>query len=162
VPFLTIILFEDWCRENPAREYLTFSLSCVANYLPMPAWFSLWIGLRLRSQLRAIVVAVSLLAGWVMVPMALRYLLTVGLGMRLTGAARYLFVLSPADMICAIETSRPSAYGFTEPAWVCYVLNLPFYACLLFVFHHLCLRNADAHLGRIPVENVARKVRRIC
>jgi hypothetical protein len=150
VPFLTIFLFETWWDRTGAWEYLAWSLLAVAIYLPMAAWLALWIGLRVPSQARAIIITMSLFVVWAGLPWISRYLLANLFGAELTGGARYLLLLSPASAVPAIEARQPAAWGLPDPVGMYYVLNFVLYGSLLFAFRWLCLHAADEKLGRMP------------
>lgn len=150
VPFLTIFLFETWWESTGAWSYLGWSLLAVVIYLPMAAWMALWIGLRIRSQTRAIITTMCLFVGWGALPWVSRYLLGNLFGLGLTGAGRYLLLLSPAAVVPAIEMRDPAAWGLPDPAGTFYLLNFLLYGFLLFAFRWLCLHRADEKLGRMP------------
>ena len=150
VPFLSIFLFESWFKSSLGWEYVFWSVVSVLIYLPLTAWFSMWLGLRIRSQVRATLIAVSLVVLWITVPIAAHYLLVTGLHAELTGHARYLQILSPSVVIRAVESGDPSAMGVPSPFWQFYLGNALLYGSLLWLFRHLSLRNADRRLGRIP------------
>lgn len=73
VPLLTVALAETFCeafynvRHGHAAEpflYALRSLACIALFLPLAAWLSLWVGLRIRNRLRATMAATCLVAAW--------------------------------------------------------------------------------------------------
>jgi len=149
VPFLSIFAFERWFKDSHSWEYFCWSTVCVLIYLPLTAWFSMWLGLKIRSQVRAAAAAVGLIVAWVTLPMATRYLLAAGFDAQVSNWAQYLFMLSPAVVIPAIETADPSGNGIPDPYWAFYLVNAVLYGALLWMFRRLSLKNADQRLGRI-------------
>lgn len=148
VPFLTIFVFEAWWNQERRVEYVVESLVIVGIYLPLAAWLSMWIGLTLRSQMKAILTSLSLIAGWVLLPIAARYLVSDLLSIESTSHARFLMTLSPATLIPAIEARKSDPATLPDPLWLCCLINFAVYGPLLVLFRRLCLKDADAHLGR--------------
>lgn len=86
IPLLTIYIFQAMLRFDvpdlaPERSalpgmdpttltwcFLWSGIACVCLLLPVISWMSFWIGLRVRSQGRAIIVSVSVLVGWCLLP----------------------------------------------------------------------------------------------
>lgn len=154
VPFATIYWFQDWWRRDATFWYLTFSALTVAVYLPLVAWFSLWLGLKVRSQRRAILGSLGVLFLWTVVPLAALYGIGGFMGMRVQTALGYLFALSPSVVITSIETPRPSSsLSHSTADLVVYGLSFSLHAALLLYFRYLCLSQSDRLLGRVPVNS---------
>src|SRR5262245_51957718 len=66
VPFLTIFAFEVWWFQRTSFRwlYLTLALTSVTVYLPLLAWQASWLGLKVRSQIKAVLGTSALVAGW--------------------------------------------------------------------------------------------------
>ena len=159
VPMLTTVLFKTWFvataglgqfrRYNQDENwaiYLTCALLSVAVYLPMTAWLSLLIGLRVRSQNKAIFSTLAAIVAWCVLPVFSTIMLV-----ELTGASpgdslSYLVLLSPATVIPFNEFFALDEI-FATPA-VAVMLNFAFYGFVLFVLRAACLRDLDRHLGR--------------
>ncbi len=149
VPFLSVYLFEKWFQSGYRWDYVFWSSIFVFIYLPLTAWFCMWLGLRIRSQIRANLVAVGLIVAWITVPVGVLYLVAGGFNVDLSGAARYLLILSPTVVIRGIESGTPANFGIPSPYWPFYLGNAAFYGFLLWLFRHISLKDADRHLGRV-------------
>ena len=91
VPMVTIFLFESWfATGTPGLEdglrsiftvpfeaiksalyqfdYFLCSILSVVIYFPLCSWIALWIGIKSRSQVRAMLMTLSLLFGWAFLP----------------------------------------------------------------------------------------------
>lgn len=147
VPFLSTFLFEKWFK-NSGWDYVLWSTVLVLIYLPLTAWFSMWLGLKIRSQIRATLMAICLIVVWLTLPMGVRYLFAAGFNIELSGIARYLLILSPTVVIMGIESKAPAVEGIPNPAWAFYLANAVFYGFLLWLFRHVSLKDADQRLGR--------------
>jgi len=145
VPFLSIFAFEQWYESDRNWEYFCWSTVCVAIYLPLTAWFSMWWGLRTRTQARATGAALCLIVAWVVIPLAVRYLLNDGLSMQYPRWWEYLFALSPAYLIRAVESG--------DPYWHVYSINVGLHIILTLSFRYLSFRGADQRLGRARRKN---------
>ncbi len=149
VPFVTIYLFETWWEGHNWYEYPLFSLLTMIGTLPLAAWMAVWVGLKLRTQSRAILAALGLAVGWVLFPVAARLILTGVLHVQIPIAAQYLWCISPVDIIVAIETMKPEERMIPEPAWPCYVMYFLATAGLTLLFRSRCLSQPDRLLGRM-------------
>jgi ABC-type transport system involved in multi-copper enzyme maturation permease subunit len=153
IPFVTIFWFQDWWRALTSWNYLILSALTVLIYLPLVAWFSLWMGLRIRSQLRAILGTLAVIALWTAAPVALGAGLGASAGARLISNTSPLFVIRSIELI---ESSRYFQGRVTSWEWTAYVLSFALHGLLLFWFRRQCLRHADRLLGRMPEDPVAR------
>ena len=146
IPFYTIYVFEDWWFNFGSWRYLSYSALSVVVYMPLIAWLSVWIGLKIRTHIRAIFCAMLVLVGTLAVPLFVRQ----ALASRNTFAAElanaYAVVFSPSSVIRGIEASRDDV---KEP-WVLFGVHLAVCAGIAIALRWLCLRNADRQLGRIP------------
>jgi len=73
VPLLTCIGFECLCRDIHMLDLsgTISALLAVAIYLPLCAWISMLLGLRIRSQLKAMLFATGGITAWIMLPLLL-------------------------------------------------------------------------------------------
>jgi ABC-type transport system involved in multi-copper enzyme maturation permease subunit len=149
IPFVTIFLLENWWYGNTAFGYLAASLLCVGVNLPLAAWLAVSIGLVVRSQMRAILLSVAVLTVWAVAPPAVRYVISDVLRVELPAWSAYVWILSPADVIRAIETSRPSRYGLPASPWLFYAIHFVCLALIGWSLRRWCLTHADRRLGRI-------------
>ena len=82
VPFLTISMFVPWWMEQHSLHrnqyvddrfsvllYLVCSTLSIVIYFPLVAWLSLLIGLRFKTQIRAIIGSMGAIAGWCIAPL---------------------------------------------------------------------------------------------
>ncbi len=148
VPFISIFAFECWFNANYGWEYFTWSFLLVLIYLSAVAWTSMYLGLRIRSQIRAVLAAVALLIVVVGLPVAVPTLLAAGPQFPLSEAGQLLRVLSPAIVIPAVESGDPAAYGIPDPYRAWYLVNAVCFGFLAWTSRWLCLRDADRILGR--------------
>lgn len=157
VPFATVILFQTWWRidkyslfgsgENSAALYSFSSAATVAIYLPMVAWLSTLIGLRTRTQGRAIIVSLAVIVGWCVLPLVLMIPYEVVVNLQRQDPAGYLMLLSPATIIPFTEFNELD--NFSPRPWTPAVLNTIWYAGCLVAIRNRCLLKADRYLGRL-------------
>ncbi len=150
VPFVSIYAFETWWSREFGMFYLGASMLSVLTLIPAAAWVSIWIGLRVRSQTRAILNAVGLVAAIALIPVAVRQLLTAQYGVRFEGPMSWLLALSPIDVVRSIETQRPAMYGLPVSAEQVYAAHFIFFGAVAIVFRTWSLHRVDHKLGRMP------------
>ena len=134
--------------QNYGWDYVLWSTVFVLIYLPLTAWFSMWLGVQVRSQVRATLLAIFLIVAWLTLPLGIQYFLATGFNIAMSGAARYLLILSPTVVIQRIESGVSAVQEIPDPAWAFYLLNAAFYGVLLWLFRHISLKDADQRLGR--------------
>lgn len=159
VPFLTIFLFETWWNQSATFRwlYLPLNLTMLAVYQPLIAWFALCVGLKIRSQIKAVLVAIALIGAWLITPAIVVGISASLLGLRITGIARHILLLNPAALIPAVESmgalvmpAQGSAqYDSSMPAWLTFAVNLSLHGLALYGLRRWCLANADRLLGRL-------------
>jgi ABC-type transport system involved in multi-copper enzyme maturation permease subunit len=164
VPFLTLFLCEVLVREISAERrrwgeehfnapgYLATGVLTVGIYLPLIAWMSLAIGLKVRTQARAMIGSMAAIIGWSVVPYLFCFM---PLAIAMSGPANndgvlYLVSLfSPATIVFWNEIQDDVLRrAFGEAIWLPYFLNFLGYGIALVLFRTLALRNADRWLGR--------------
>ena len=161
VPLLTVVFFESVYRfefAGPAGPYLypyrfapspaayaIGSLLSIVIYLPLIAWFSLWVGMWCRSQGRAIITALAGLVGWCSLPALLVAPLVDHYDYYHHTGLSLLFLFSPAAFIPMNE------FNEMPFAWTMLVLNFLVYGGFLFLFRWLCLAHAPRWLGRMEI-----------
>ena len=164
VPFATIFTFECIMKWNlsvrwgvPGQDnrfhlplYLTCSALSVGIYLLLFAWLSFLIGLKVRTQARAIAGAMAALVGWCVLPLIFVNLplsiLFPGPPWNVPYVIQLVKLASPLSIIMANEESFRE---FADAPWVAVVLNFLWYGLLLVLVRWLCLRNVDRLLGRV-------------
>jgi ABC-type transport system involved in multi-copper enzyme maturation permease subunit len=166
LPFLTISLFVPWWAVQSAHRYqymnnefspvlyLACSLLSVGTYFPLVAWLSFLIGLRVRTQIRAIIGSMAAIAGWCMAPLVFIVLPLAILSettRQLFGATDWKVaiqlasLLSPATMVALNEADGLLEY---PGPWLSVLINFAVYGAALVAFRAICLKNADRWLGR--------------
>ena len=172
VPLLTIFFFECSMRwEMPGRYssmpsyfhrqfdlplYLTCSLLSVGIYLPMFAWLSLYIGLRVKTQARAIMASLGAILAWCVAPfifivMPLAIMFRPGPGPQ--SGIGFVFLLSPVS-IMAINEDLDWRIVANLP-WLAVGLNFAAYGSILVVLRRMCYSHANRLLGRADVDELA-------
>jgi ABC-type transport system involved in multi-copper enzyme maturation permease subunit len=164
VPFLTVFVLEAWWKwglynpypywqgeriEFSGTAYVACSLLSVLVYLPLIAWLSFLIGLRIRSQGKAIVAAVAALAIWCiapfLVPITSEILFRRG---PVEAGMAYFLLISPAWIV---GTNEFFDYQPFDSVWGPIVLNFALYGALLYGMRQQVLLNADRWMGRNTV-----------
>jgi ABC-type transport system involved in multi-copper enzyme maturation permease subunit len=163
VPFLTIFLFETWWNQAATYRwlYLPLELVALAVYLPLIAWIALAVGLKVRSQIKAVLTALALIGGWLIVPALFQAAWADLLGVRSSEGLRNVLLLNPSALIPALESvgerimAPPGSKnpGPPAPAWLAFAANLLLHGCALYAVRRWCLDNADRLLGRLTDEH---------
>jgi hypothetical protein len=137
-------------RWRIAALYLAISFSTIFIYPRLVQWFCLWIGLRTRNQIRAMMTAFLLVAAWCIIPLPLtKYLNETGLLSDDWGIALKFF--SPAMVIHLAEKlgSPKSDISVTPHLVILVVIHFALAAALIWKLRQICLTKADRYLGRI-------------
>lgn len=130
--------------------YLVISVLTVLIYPRLVLWFCLWIGLRIRSQIRAMMTALLLVVVWCIgLPPLFSYLADTSLIPERWGEA--LKFVSPANVISAAERLGAPKSGTTVTVGLVILLVVHFglYAALMWRMRQICLTKADYYLGRV-------------
>jgi ABC-type transport system involved in multi-copper enzyme maturation permease subunit len=165
VPFVTVSLFAPWWNEQHRLHhrqfgyeefmdllYLVCSVLSVGIYFPLVAWLSLWIGLTVRTQIRAIIGSLAALVAWCVGPLVF-IVMPVSIFANSLGfpanswqpIAQFASLLSPATIVFVNEANELKQYpGPWSSVW----FNFAFYGAALFAIRAICLKNADRWLGR--------------
>jgi ABC-type transport system involved in multi-copper enzyme maturation permease subunit len=162
VPLAVVLLLEavlKFVTQNPNDPrltnlvlYLGISLLALWIYPRLIQWSCLWLGLRLRKQMRALVTAFMLVAAWcALPPLASHFLDETGLLPEYTLQSAALRFLSPVTVIQTAEMlGRTGHYAFLPAdALVLSLLHLGLAAGLMWRIRQQCLRDADRYLGRV-------------
>lgn len=137
-------------RWAPLALYLGMSLLTVWIYPALVQWSCLWVGLRIRSQIRSLMTSLSLVVGWCFIPLvAHSYLANTGL--LSADWNNWLRFVSPITVISIAETigRRGSEIGATSQLVVTAFVQLGLAAALMWQVRRICLTNADRYLGRV-------------
>jgi len=159
VPFLTIFVFEFWWFQASEYRwlYLPIAIATAAVYLPLITWLALWMGLKVKSQIKAILATISLVAAWLLFPAVVRALFLDIAGRRVPFVIEWLLALSPSELIMEIERLVPFALMARREALAAHVVsflilatvNLLFHCWLWYLVRGRCLKDADRLLGRL-------------
>jgi ABC-type transport system involved in multi-copper enzyme maturation permease subunit len=170
VPFLTIFFFECAMKWNmPGRYgslhqygfrgfslplYLTCSFLTVGVYLPMFAWLSLYIGLRVNTQARAITGSLAAILAWCVVPLLF---VCMPLAIMFRAASPdsgigYSLLLSPASIIAINEEGQWRSLA--NLPWFAVAVNFAAYGLITLWLRKLCYSRADRLLGRVPIDKL--------
>ncbi|MBM4030598.1 MAG: hypothetical protein FJ291_02295 [Planctomycetes bacterium] len=159
VPFGTLFLaqllrvqegYASW-RSSPAAVRLSFvglSFLSVGLFLWQFAWLTMWMGLRTRSRSRAVVSSVVALLVWSAAPL-------LGVAQAWSGNLHrpslwdvFAPLTSPVGCIAVCEVFPNPYWAEMSDALGFLFVAVFLHAGVLFVFRFLCLRRADAYLGR--------------
>lgn len=149
----------SWRQQIGLFPYVGVSLAFLFAYLRAIAWFSCWLGLKIRNRGRAILASVGGVLGWLGLPLAAYgSLLALNevrpLFWQETLEAvllRVLYFLSPVACVGSVEMSDFGAFEWSRVPFspAPYVaLNVLLHAGIAISFRHRCLRWADDYLGR--------------
>ncbi len=144
VPLLTVILF-----QAPQPAQLVCSVLALAVYLPLTAWLSLLVGMKMKTRGRAIIVALAAIAGWCVLPIVFIFMPLMMLQPPGTADSllNFSIFLSPA-MIVAVN-DYGDWHEFGNSPWPGMTLNFLMYATALVFIRRASLQNADRWLGRV-------------
>jgi ABC-type transport system involved in multi-copper enzyme maturation permease subunit len=170
VPLLTIFTTEaliehilaemEWSRDT-LGWYVTSTLLTLTIYLPLICWFCLWLGLKVRSRYKAILLALGATVAWCAVPILVAALIfESGLGGLLRHSRETIGVLvllfSPLAVPAITEVGELSTCPLFDGlglsgsmvTFLTLTVNFLFYGALLFFFRYLALSRADRYLRR--------------
>jgi hypothetical protein len=143
-------LRQDEARWMDVGLYLGISLLAIWVYPEVVRWLGLWIGLRVRNQMRALMTSLLLVIAWCALPLlGAGFLTQTGL-LPLEWNEPLLF-MSP---ITVIGTAEALGRRAAEPAvsWEMIIMafaHLLLAASVLWWFRRLCLTHGDRYLGRV-------------
>lgn len=134
-----------------STRYLVCSILSVIVYLPMVAWLSFLIGLKVKTQTRAIIGSLAALVAWCILPLIIVVTIMEAINPR---SNDILYALVSPMMI--IPVNENNQFGSYQNAlsrghlfrWLVVLGNFAFYGGCAFLFRWLCLRHADRYLGR--------------
>jgi ABC-type transport system involved in multi-copper enzyme maturation permease subunit len=144
IPLLTVILF-----QAPQPAQLVCSVLSLAAYLPLAAWLSLLVGIKVKTRGRAIIVALAAIAGWCLLPVVFVFmpLMMMKPPGTVDSLLNFSIFLSPAMIVAVNDYGDWREFG--NSPWPGMALNFLLYAAALIFIRRACLRNADRWLGRL-------------
>ena len=178
VPLLTIFLFESWfAMGTPGLEdglwavitvpvaairaaiqqydYFLCAVLSVVVYLPLCSWIALWIGIKSRSQVRAMLLTLLLLFGWAFLPALIAFPQTEQLVVQLLRSplATVIACLCSPSVIVLINEYAAAANLAESNQLLWYTgVNFAAYGLAWWGLRHWCLVKADRLLGRLAPE----------
>ncbi len=150
VPFSTIFLFQHWFHGFGSDvRYLILCFGSVFAVLPLVMWMGMAIGMRAKSQMRAVMTLLSVLVLETLSGPILNY--TLNLLQREDSFLRQLALLTPASWVTFLEQVYPSPLN-AEQTWPRFwglagVVLL--YGVTAVGLRWWILSEADAFLGRV-------------
>ncbi len=117
-----------------------FILVYSMGYMLAANWLSCFVGLRARNQTNAILIALSVLAAWHLVPMLLGLVFA-----NIFGPFMVAFLTNPALYFFGIHGRTPKDYIV-----VSYVFNLWVFSMVFFYFRWKCITGAEVFLRNAP------------
>ncbi|WP_299464344.1 ABC transporter permease subunit [uncultured Gimesia sp.] len=160
IPLLTIVLFESWWKWeyayiNPHNRnsyaiqwlpYLIGSLITIAIYLPMLIWLFCWIGMKVKSQTKAILSSLGVIIIWCILPFILVFPVFILNPSFDESSVIYGLFLSPASYIVINEIAEFQEFGTT---WIPLIINTLIYGGCYYLFRAQCRNHIDENLGRL-------------
>ena len=162
IPLLTIVLFETWWKwenfqmnrghqyETQWLPYLVGSLLTLGIYLPMLVYLFCWIGMKIKSQTKAILTALGSILVWCLLPFILAFPLFILIPHLKEDSVLYGLFLGPASYLVMNEVAEFHSFG---SAWPPLVVNAIIYGGCLLLFRTLCRNHIDENLGRLGYNN---------
>jgi hypothetical protein len=159
-PLVVIFLVEAIVKFNTqdARDsrwtnlalYLGVSLLTVWIYPALVKWSCLWIGLRIRSQIRALMTSLLVVVAWCVLPLVASSFL-VQTRLLAAGLNEWLRFLSPVTVIGTAEAigRAGSGVGMTPNATAMAFTQIGLAAVLTWTVRRHCLDNGDRYMGRV-------------
>jgi ABC-type transport system involved in multi-copper enzyme maturation permease subunit len=158
VPLMTIFFFECAMRWNMPRRYastqpyeldqfnlplyLTCSCLAVAIYLPMFAWLSLYIGLRVKTQARAIMGSLAAIVAWCVAPLVF-VCMPLAILFRTVppeSGIEFSLLLSPASIMAVNEDGQWRSLA--NLPWLAVAVNFAAYGLITLWLRRLCYAQA--------------------
>lgn len=162
--YATLLLFETMWRIdaaafdysnswNPFRGFDVYAyvFSHVATaliYLPMIAWLSVSLGLRIRTHIKAIFTAVLVIVAWCIVP----FMILAPFFITRTfdpDECVWMMQLSPAFMIPMNEFNEMGRHEDLNRVWRMVIGNAVFYGLIYLALRTWCLQTSDNAVGRM-------------
>ncbi len=154
VPLVTVYvseaLAENRLWSGDMWEYLAVSLPAIVVYFSLVKWFSVWVGLRVRSRAAATIVPVGVLTLWCVLPLLVVAVVVDALNWPSHLPYTATVLSSPVGMLLVPEISGSLKGLFGRWWWAMVGLNWVLYGAVALIFRALCLKRADRYLGRVP------------
>lgn len=172
IPFFTVFVFKAWRLEalegkrhvfNSRFEfdpgmYLVCQALSLGILLPLVAWLSLLIGLKVRTQGRAIMGSMAAIVGWCLAPLMFIVIPLTILFPGIPGPNPTQVIielasfLSPATVVFMNEINQ--LREFDVGPWWTIAINFTLYGACLVAIRRVCIVHADRWLGRLEARTV--------
>ena len=159
VPMLTLFIFDAWWRYGPETTnqweaqkrlypalYLTSAVVNLVIYLNLTAWISILIGLRSRSQTRAVLMSLGAVVAFCIGPLLMLFVLITMTGLR--GEEPFTWLLLSSPMMSVVFNEFNAWREVFKAPWLAVVMNAIYYGIWWGVLRAHCLWKAPACLGR--------------
>ncbi|QDV16134.1 ABC-2 family transporter protein [Gimesia panareensis] len=164
IPLLTIVFFEAWWKWELQRSgysysgyrhteyatrwfpYLTGSLLTIFIYLPLLIYLFCWIGMKIKSQTKAILTALGGIILWCVLPFILAFPIFILDPSFNEDSIIYGVLLGPASFIVLNEVAEFHDFG---SIWIPLFFNTLIHGTCCLWFRHLCRNHIDENLGRL-------------
>ena len=149
-----LLKFKTQDAETPRLRnvvvYLGISAATIFIYPRFVQWLCLWIGLRIRHQIRAMMTAFLLVAAWCFIPILISSYLN-ATDLLPNEWIQALKFISPVDVIRGAEVlGGPKSVETISSILNCLlIVHFALAAALTWKIRQICLTNADHYLGRI-------------
>ena len=152
-PVMTVFALAWWLRRDEwsapptpfghssPELYLLCSVLTLAVYLPLVLWLSMWIGLKMRTRIRAIVTALAVIVGWCAIP----FLAYAVMENNSSATAKWLLLGSPLTMPAMNQTAELQ-WVFPHAALIGVLVSFLTYGLIAAFIRHRCLSRADRYL----------------
>ncbi|SFH92750.1 ABC transporter permease [Planctomicrobium piriforme] len=153
VPFLTIFLLHHWLRDMyQDLTYLLLSAFSAIVLLRLTAWMAMWMGLVVRSQMRAVFSTLGCIALLLAGPQLIQVLATAA-GIPIPNWLESSFTVSPSFLIHQLEKwyalAKSQSPAAAQQHAVVIAGILMGYALIYWMIRRHCLNQADQLLGRV-------------
>lgn len=160
IPLVTIVVFETWWKGQFAIingsfrntyairwvPYLLGSLLTISIYLPMLIYMFCWIGMKIKSQTKAILTALGAIILWCILPFILSFPIFIISPRFDEDSILYGIFLSPASYIVLTEIAEFHEFG---SIWAPLFVNTFIYGGCFLLFRYHCREHIDEKLGRL-------------
>ncbi len=162
VPFLTIFFFQTWWYAGSfltidlvTARHLLCSVVSVLIFLPLIAWISFAIGLKVRSQARAIVYSLFVTFTLAFGPVLIFFYFLIPNGMEtpsVFNVDQVVYRVETFDYVAPLLAGGPGTLVVWNEArgvgFLAMGISFAIYGALLYAIRTACHRNADRLLGR--------------
>jgi len=118
----------------------------IGIYLPMLTWLFCWIGMKVKSQTKAILSSLGAIIIWCLLPFILVFPVFVLNPSFDERSVIYGIFLGPASYVVLNEVAEYQNFGTT---WLPLIVNTLIYSGCYYLFRSQCLNHIDKNLGRL-------------